>query len=74
MFQAAGGMDLLYVRIEDHHHFRGHQVFTIPMKEFWFLFNMDALALTSHSSVARFCKCLFYYQLKINAIGTLSHI
>jgi hypothetical protein len=43
MFQPAGGMELLYVRIEDHHYFRGHQVFTIPMKEFWFLFNMDAL-------------------------------
>jgi hypothetical protein len=36
--QAVGGMDLLYVRIEDHHYFHGHRVFTIPMKEFWFLF------------------------------------
>jgi hypothetical protein len=43
MFQAAGGMDLLYVRIEDHHYFHGHHVFTILMKEFLFLFNMDAL-------------------------------
>jgi hypothetical protein len=43
MFQAAGRMDLLYVRIEDHHYFCRHQVFTIPMKEFRFLFNMDAL-------------------------------
>jgi hypothetical protein len=43
MFQDAGEMELLYVRIENHHYFRRHQVFTIPMKEFWFLFNMDAL-------------------------------
>jgi hypothetical protein len=42
-YQAFSGMDLLFVRIEDHHYFRRHQVFTIPMKEFWFLFNMDAL-------------------------------
>jgi hypothetical protein len=46
MYKAAGGMDLVYVRIEDHHYFRGHQVFTIPMKEFWFLFNMDAVDIS----------------------------
>jgi hypothetical protein len=43
MYQGAGGMDSFYVHIEDHHYFCGHQVYTIPMKEFWFLFNMDAL-------------------------------
>jgi hypothetical protein len=43
MFEAADGMDLLYVRIEDHHYFYGNQVFTIPMKEFRLLFNIDAL-------------------------------
>jgi hypothetical protein len=43
MSQAAAGMEMLYVRIEDHHYFRRQEVFTIPMEEFWFLFNMDAL-------------------------------
>jgi hypothetical protein len=34
MFQAAGEMELLYVRIEYHHYFFVQQVFAIPMQEF----------------------------------------
>jgi hypothetical protein len=49
MYQAAGRMDFLYVRSEDYHYFRGHQDFTIAMKEFWFLFNMDALDVSFFS-------------------------
>jgi hypothetical protein len=72
IFQVAGGMELLYVLIEDNHYFRGQHVFIFPCKNsgsysIW-------MQLASHSSVARLCKCLFYYKLKINALATVSHI
>ena len=44
--QVAGGvrgMEHLEVKVEEQHYFRGRTSFAIPMVEFWFLFNMDAL-------------------------------
>ena len=32
------------------------------------------MQLTSHSSLAGVCKCLFYYNLKINALATVSKL
>ena len=34
---------MLEVRIDDHHYFRGQAIISIPMEEFYFLFQQDAL-------------------------------
>ena len=43
MIASARGLVALEVRIEDYHYFRGRSSFNVPLEEFWFLFNQDAL-------------------------------
>jgi hypothetical protein len=53
MKYTASGIAYLEVAIDDHHYFRGRTTFNVPVEEFWFLFNQDALDVSLIS-----CWCL----------------